>query len=251
MKTSQAFLFATMMVGACNQDGFTPGQQNQEIVLPSSDVLNSRVDDLFLAPLEAANIGLVSDPAPFQDTRQRIKELFQDELSADFDFPIAVLDAAQAVELIASGQNAFAASFVVQGVNVTVSVAPNQSGELDAVFTRDGTKFLEVQYDLFQTSALSTLFNSDGQVAFTVDFSRVADQESLVFASTENEFTVDVAADGSVFISRDKNGNGIIDQNFEFQAQINADLSGSLDAQIIFIGRLSICFNAQGKVDCE
>ena len=262
MKLTNTFLFASLLVSGCFGSFFgNAGDQVKGSTYASPlACLDYRADGTYLAALDGSEKrGL----GAFQEARARVQELFDGELAPDFEIPVAVLEAVNAVDLTVVDNETIFAKFAVpfqdDDLDVEATIKINsETNRLDDTFVVNGIKRVTIAHDLFGTTANATIFDKDEAPRFTADFKRAGDNLNLLIANinNENSFLIDVDNE-SLFLGREKDHDGNISENFEFQARVNTDeVAGRFDAKIIFIGNLNICFgpDAQGDVaqaDCQ
>lgn len=263
MKLAHTILFAASLLAGCFESpfaGFKVGDRvkGSTYGAPISCV-DYRADGTFLAPLDnSQKRGLDG----FQEVRARVQELFDSELEPDFGIPVAVLETLNAVELEVVDNETIFASFPVpfqdDEINVDATIRVNKdTRRLEDEFVVNGIKRFTVAHDLFGTVANATIFNKDAEPIFNADFSRTGEAISLLIANANNENSFLIEADrNSLFLGREKDHNGDITKNFEFQLRANTDnVAGQFDAKIIFIGSLQICFGKDeagqvGRAEC-
>jgi hypothetical protein len=263
MKLTSAFLFASLLMVGCfnNPFGFKIGEKVKGSTYASPlESIDYRAEQTYLAPLDnSEERGL----GAFQEVRARVQELFDGELAPDFEIPVAVLEAINAVDLTVVDNETIFAKFPVpfrdDELDVEATIRVNEETKrLNDTFVVNGIKRVTVAHDLFGTVANATIFDKDEEPRFTADFNREGNNLNLLIANinNENSFLIDVDNE-SLFLGREKDHDGKISENFEFQARVNTDeVAGRLDAKIIFFGNLNICFgpNDQGdiaKAECQ
>lgn len=256
MKTVSLLLGLSLFSFGCNLGG--------GIRPASSEVLDYRVDDNQLQSVEddadAQGGAGNADQSAWNELRSRARELFQSELDGDFGLPLAILEQVNEIDLEVQADQTVTANFEVntpflaQGVDVAATLRINQQTQkIDDEFVVEGVKRLTVSHDLFSTTADAVIFNADEEPIFTAAFDRTDDALNLLIANANNEnsFLLNVDRD-ELFLGREKDHDGQISENFEFQARVNTDqLAGRFDAKIIFIGNISVCFgeSPEGQLD--